>query len=143
MADHVALSHLTKASKAFWSYSAELMEQWNDELTITRDYIRDNEVYILVNHKQIVGYYAYLKLSKVTVKLDNLFVLPEYIGQGMGKILMIDFLKKGKREGFSKVEVYADPNAEGFYARFGFVVIGKKQTIIAGRYLPVMEKQLF
>jgi predicted GNAT family N-acyltransferase len=41
--------------------------------------------------------------------------------------------------GAKKVILEAEPNAEGFYAKFGFVKIGEIETSIKNRYLPVME----
>jgi len=70
------------------------LEKWEHLLTVTKDYIEKNKVYKLVKNKEVIGYYSHLLTHKNTVKLDNLFILPEYIATGCGKILMKDFLKK-------------------------------------------------
>lgn len=44
----------------------------------------------------IIGYYSYIYLNEDEVKLDNLFLLPTYIGKGIGKLLMNDFLQRIK-----------------------------------------------
>ncbi|WP_338841050.1 hypothetical protein [Flavobacterium ginsenosidimutans] len=71
--DHIRLTEITKKSKAHWGYSDEQMEKWNNNLTITRDYIEENPVFNLIDENQIIGYYSYLRLENNQVKLDNLF----------------------------------------------------------------------
>ncbi|WP_317197398.1 GNAT family N-acetyltransferase [Flavobacterium psychroterrae] len=88
---------------------------------------------------KIIGYYSFFHESENTIKLDNLFVLPDFIGKGFGKILMNDFLNKLKNIDGQKVILNSEPNAETFYAKFGFVKIGQIETSIKDRYLPIME----
>lgn len=141
--DHEILTEITKLSKAFWGYSEEQMAQWNDALTITKAYIQTNFTYKLIKENQVIGYYSYFITESTTVKLDNLFVLPTYIGKGFGNYLMDDFLNRIKENrDIKKVILDADPNAESFYKKFGFTTIGKIETSIENRFLPIMELKL-
>lgn len=140
--DHQILSALTKRSKAYWGYSAVQMQLWDEELTLTPDYIKANAVYKSVGNEQIVGFYAYRSLTATLVRLDSLFVLPDAIGSRVGQRLMAHFIQQARSDSFRKVVLDADPNAEGFYARQGFTVVGHKTTAIVGRYMPVMEREL-
>lgn len=90
----------------------------------------------------VVGYYSYVILEENVVQLDNLFVLPEYIGTGLGTFLMNDFLDRCKALKFQKVVLEADPNAENFYKKHGFKTIGQIETSIKDRFLPIMELHL-
>lgn len=139
MEDHEVLTKITKQSKAYWQYSKELMLHWNDELTITPIYIQHNKVFKLVTGNEPIGYYSYVEVAENTIRLDNLFLLPEYIGQGLGRVLMNDFLDHIKKNKIEKVLLESDPNAEKFYTRFGFIKIAHKETKIKGRFLPIME----
>jgi GNAT superfamily N-acetyltransferase len=139
--DANALTILTLQSKAHWGYTPQQMAAWQEQLTITPAYIKSHEVYKLVEHETITGYYSYYTDAGATV-LDNLFVLPVYIGKGFGRQLLEDFLIRTKAAGTSKITADADPNAEGFYTAFGFKTIGYKVTQIEGRFLPVMELML-
>ena len=94
--DHEILTEITKKSKAYWGYSEEQILKWSNNLTITQDYLKDNDVFKLINDNKIVGYYSYIIEKEKNVILDNLFVLPEYIGKGLGKYLMTDFLNRMK-----------------------------------------------
>ena len=140
--DHTILTEITKKSKAYWGYSDEQMNAWNEALTIKEEYIQNNEVYKLLNNSSTVAYYSYFSIYENTVKLDNLFVLPNEIGKGYGKLLMSDFILKIKKSGKSKIILDADSNAEKFYESFGFTKIGQIETSIQNRFLPIMVLQL-
>lgn len=137
--DHIILTEITKKSKAYWGYSDEQMNDWSDVLTIKEEYIQNNEVYKLLNNNSTVAYYSYLIINENTVKLDNLFVLPDEMGKGYGKLLMNDFILKIKKGQAKRIILDADPNAQQFYESFGFTKIGKIETSIKNRFLPVME----
>ncbi|MFB9079146.1 GNAT family N-acetyltransferase [Flavobacterium procerum] len=140
--DHICLTEITKKSKAYWGYSEEQIEKWTNSLTITEEYIKQNPVFNLIDENQIIGYYSYLTLEKNQVKLDNLFILPEYIGKGFGSFLMNDFLKKMRNEKTSKIILDSEPNAEPFYKKIGFIKIGEFETSIKNRFMPIMEMNL-
>jgi len=140
--DSEILTDITKKSKAHWGYSNKQMESWSSQLTITTNYIEISEVYKLVINDLVVGYYSYVILEENVVQLDNLFVLPEYIGKGLGTFLMSDFLDRCKALKFQKVVLDADPNAENFYKKHGFITVGQIETSIKDRFLPIMELNL-
>jgi N-acetylglutamate synthase-like GNAT family acetyltransferase len=140
--DNEILTSITKKSKAYWGFSEDILKEWEYLLTITKDYIKNNKVYKLVQNEQIIGYYSYFSTDENTIKLDNIFILPEFIGKGFGKILMNDFLKNIKQLGINKITLDAEPNAEKFYMTFGFETIGQLESSIKDRYLPIMELQI-
>ncbi|OXA81629.1 Ribosomal protein S18 acetylase RimI [Flavobacterium aquidurense] len=141
-ADHQILTDITKKSKAYWGYSDEQIENWSQFLTVTSVYIEANAVYKLTLENKIVGYYSFLFEDEETVKLDNLFVLPEYIGKGFGKILMRHFLSEVDKTSITKIVLNSEPNAEQFYAKLGFVKTGQIETSIKDRYMPIMQLEL-
>ncbi|MDQ1164517.1 GNAT family N-acetyltransferase [Flavobacterium sp. SORGH_AS_0622] len=140
--DHIRLTEITKKSKAYWGYSDEQMEKWSNNLTITIEYIETNSVFNLVDENQIIGYYSYLRLENNQVKLDNLFILPEYIGKGFGSFLMNDFVERMRNEKCQKIILDSEPNAEQFYQKIGFTKIGEFETSIKNRFMPIMEINL-
>ena len=139
--DHEALTRLTKASKAYWGFDMEIMEQWSDELTITQTYIEEHFVYKLLVENVLVGYYSYFEKGSKLVKLDNLFIQPEYIRQGYGTLLIKDFLKRVS-EKYNEVTLNAEPLSTDFYANFGFKIVGQNPSAIEGRFLQIMTKIL-
>lgn len=136
------LTNLTLTSKAHWGYTLEQVAEWKEELTISRNYIVINEVFVLENKNLILGFYAYLKKTSKTVDLDFLFVDPLHIGKGFGKLLITHFIEEMKRQNFEVVTVNSDPNAEKFYRHFEFETISQKPSSIKNRFLPVMRMNL-
>lgn len=137
--DAKELTEITILSKSYWDYSEQQIEAWKNDLTITEAYILEKEIFKLIYENKIIGYYSFFKSNNSDLKLDNLFVTPIYIGKGIGKKLMLDFFKRILVTDFEKVILDADPNAEKFYLNIGFEVIGKLETSIKNRYLPIME----
>ena len=141
--DAKILTELTIRSKAHWNYSKQQIDDWRDDLTISEAYITEKNVLKLVDdNDNIVGYYSYFKIDNLNVKLENLFIEPKFIGLGYGKILMTDFLKRVKRTKAEKIILDSDPNSEKFYTKIGFKMIGKLETSIRDRFLPIMELKI-
>jgi len=137
--DSGVLTALTISAKAYWGYLPEQMELWHDTLIITKAYIETKCVYKLIIDSMVVGYYSFFFEREGTVKLDNVFILPEYIGKGYGRLLINDFLLRLKDTNAKTVILESDPYAENFYAKVGFRKTGLIATSIKDRYLPVMK----
>ncbi|MEM6360183.1 MAG: GNAT family N-acetyltransferase [Bacteroidota bacterium] len=142
LSDSAELSELTYKSKAHWGYSEEQMEKWRDDLQVLAEYIENNEVFITRESDQIAGYYSFSKVSDSTIKLDNIFIDPEHIGKGFGLTLMRGFLNRVKKLEIATITLDSEPNAEQFYQRFGFKIVGQLKSSIPYRFLPIMELNL-
>ena len=140
--DNETLTAITKKSKAFWGYSPEQIQEWDKNLTISQDYIKEHNVYKLTVNNLIIGYYSYFFKDEKEIELDNLFILPEYIGKGLGKYLVLDFLSRIKDQKAERIILDSEPNAESFYSKMGFVKIGEFETSIKNRFMPIMEMKL-
>lgn len=138
--DLTILNQITFASKQFWGYSDEQMEAWKEMLTMSESYLTENTVYKLVQ-EEILGYYSFIIFENY-VELDNLFVIPEKIGKGLGTFLLQHLLDEITKLGHHKIVLFADPNAERFYEKMGFQVIGSKPSQDKTRFLPIMELNL-
>lgn len=136
------LTELTIRSKSHWNYGKEQIEKWKDELTVTERYIEENQIYKLTVDNLLIGFYAYQPENETDIKLNFLFVEPEFIGKGYGKILMNDFLKRIRNSKYKRVILDADPNTEKFYSGLGFRIIGKLKSSIKDRFLPIMELEI-
>ncbi len=141
--DHIILTEITKKSKAYWDYSDEQLQKWEEELTITTKQIEEEQFYLLIEEEtnKIIAYYSFYEEDKYTIMLENLFVLPDYIGKGYGRFLMNDLSERLKNTKIDTIKLNADPNAEIFYKRMGFGTIGYLETDIFGRFLSIMIKE--
>jgi GNAT superfamily N-acetyltransferase len=71
--------------------------------------------------------------------LEHMFVLPEYIGYGIGRELfhhLTDILATRK---FTCLKILADPHARGFYERMGCRFIDEYPSTIEGRTTPYLH----
>lgn len=140
--DNEVLTQITKRSKAYWGFSEDTLLEWEHLLTISKDYIEKNKVFKLLKDDEIIGYYSFFKEDEKILKLDNLFILPKYIGSGLGRILMEHFLENSNILDIEKITLDAEPNVEEFYKKFNFVTVGKLESSIKNRFLPIMELKL-
>lgn len=140
--DAKQLTKIALTSKAFWGYSDELIERWTDDLTITSTMISECDVFKFSVDDTIVGFYVLNPPIESTIELEMLFVLPKFIGKGIGKQLLHHSLKKAKLQQAKSITLLADPNAVPFYEKHGFFIIDKKESSIPNRFLPLMKKDL-
>ena len=129
------LTQLCRASKSFWVYPDEWMDIWKDDLTISKSYINSNTVNVLVKHDSIVGFYAVEEEDKL-LDLGHFWIHPNFIGYGLGKVMMEHLLS---RYDAKLLYITADPNAESFYQKFGFITFEFVDTQIPDRKLPRMR----
>ncbi|GIN87604.1 N-acetyltransferase [Heyndrickxia sporothermodurans] len=131
------LSELAYESKAFWGYPKDFLDRCKDDLTVTAEYIKENPVYLMEDDKKIIAFYSFTLNEK---KLDSLFIHPEYIGKGLGKILWKDLMNKAEQLNITEFTLDSEPHAEGFYLKMGAKRIGDTpSTIFPGRSLPLLS----
>lgn len=112
-------------------------------LTISPEYIQENETWVVVVDELPVAYYS-LKQEHESLWLDNLWVLPEFMGQGIGKQLFQHALERCRARSVSILKIESDPNAQSFYEKMGARKVAEHRSEVDGqpRALPVMEVAL-
>ena len=137
------LSKIALSAKAHWGYPERWMEIWTPLLTFSAEYFEENESWAaILNNKPIAFYILQEKHGKAWI--EDLWVLPEYMGQGVGRQLFLDALSRARHKGYKALQLEADPNAVGFYEKMGMHKIGERHSDIDGqpRILPIMEMHL-
>jgi GNAT superfamily N-acetyltransferase len=133
------LSELALRSKGHWGYDADFLEACRAELTLSPDYIAASPVFVLEKSRQIVGFYG-LREQGGGLELLYLFVEPEIVNRGYGKLLWKHAVEVAAKLGFQKISVESDPYAEAFYQAMGARRIGDvPSSARAGRRLSLME----
>jgi ribosomal protein S18 acetylase RimI-like enzyme len=137
------LSQITFSAKAHWGYSECWMEIWKPQLTFSPEYFEENESWVAVEGEKPIGFYT-LQEKDGNAWIDNLWVMPEFIGKGIGKKLFIHAVESARQRGYKTLQLEADPNAFGFYEKMGMQKIGERQSEVDGqpRTLPIMEMRL-
>lgn len=135
-----ALTTIAIAAKRHWNYPESWIQTWLPSLTVTAEYIQSNETWVAIEGELYVAYYS-LKQDDEFLWLDNLWVLPEFIGQGIGKQLFHHAVERSRATGANVLKIEADPNAQDFYEKMGAQKIGEHHTEVEGqpRVLPIME----
>lgn len=145
--DTARLTALAFASKHVWHDPECWFETWKDELTITSDYLARNTVLVGECGGTIAGFCALVEVpvgfraGKVFVRqglwLDHLFVDPSFIGMGIGTALLGAARHCAAQKRVSRMLIFSDPHAAGFYEKRGAVRLGLSPSSIEGRMVPV------
>jgi N-acetylglutamate synthase-like GNAT family acetyltransferase len=138
--ESATLTTMAHAAKRHWGYPEEWIAQWQTDLTITSEFIDANEVFVAVDDGKIIGCCA-LVLSESPAELEHMWILPEFIGTGVGRALFNHARSRAAELNLRELELSADPNAEGFYQHMGAVRVGEVRSEIDGqpRVLPRMK----
>lgn len=141
--DAELLSHIAFASKAYWGYPERWMEIWKPQLTFTPEYFREHANWVAELGGNPIAFYTLLEKDGYAW-IENLWVLPEYIGKGVGKQLFLHAADLARQHGHNALQLEADPNAVGFYEKMGMRKIGERRSEVEGqpRILPIMEMTL-
>jgi GNAT superfamily N-acetyltransferase len=132
------LTDLALRSKAHWGYDAQFLEACRDELTVAANEVTRRRAMVADRDGHIVGFTT-LEGEPPTGVLGLMFVDPQAIGQGIGRLLFEHTIATGRDLGFTQLTIDADPNAEPFYRAMGAVRIGNVPSgSIADRVLPQM-----
>jgi GNAT superfamily N-acetyltransferase len=137
------LTHITLTAKRHWGYPERWMELWKPELTFDAGYFETHESWAAEVDGRPVAFYTLLDKDGVAW-LDNLFVLPEFMNRGIGRMLFQHSLNLARLRGYTIFRLEADPNAAGFYEKMGMQRISERTYELDGhpRILPCMEMKL-
>ncbi|MBS1960260.1 MAG: GNAT family N-acetyltransferase [Bdellovibrionales bacterium] len=119
------LWELALRSKAHWKYPVQYLEAARDGLKLSALQIGQGWGEIAATPGQWLGYYFILP-SFSHCQLEHLWVEPDWIGKGVGGKLLEQAIQSVKNAGFhDTIQVYSDPDAEGFYLKYGFKRVGE------------------
>ena len=86
----------------------------------------------------VVGFIAGLSTDGSVLEVVDLFVDPDWMRKGVARRLMGDLVQTARLAGIARIEVRANPHADGFYRSAGFVVFDECET----RFGPAVRMQL-
>lgn len=131
----------------------ELIEIWEASVRFSHDFLTESD--ILYYRKRILEeYFDHVELfasknqqEKITGflgistdKIEMLFVHPDYMNKGIGKLLL-NFAITSK--GLSKVDVNEQNHrAVSFYKSMGFQILRRNELDPEGRPFPILELEL-
>jgi len=124
-----ALEALQRRASDVWEeYRAQLAAH-PDAITPPHQAIAAGRVRVAVDAAgRRLGFSTVLPIHDRRCELDDLFVEPEWMRRGVGRVLVDDLATRAHTAGASYVDVIANPNALGFYTRLGFRVTDETST---------------
>ena len=123
----LALESLQRRSSDVWEEDRALLAEHPELIEPPHEAIVDGRVRVAVDASgRRLGFSVVLPAVQGRCELDDLFVEPDVMGQGVGRLLVDDVVARARAAGASFVDAIANPNAVGFYERLGFEISGEE-----------------
>jgi GNAT superfamily N-acetyltransferase len=120
------INGLIARSKAYWNWPEGYLDQALPLHRVSPAYVRSNQCFeVLDVHDRLVAFISVV-VSDARVVLDNLWVMPELIGNGIGRQACEHVFRLARKRGWTELWVLPDPPAEGFYVKAGFSDTGER-----------------
>jgi len=116
-----------RASLVYEEYRADLLAN-PDAIELPAAQIRARCVRVVEQDGVVAGFSAVIPKGRGAFELDGLFIEPERWKAGLGRALIADAVRLARRRGARAIDVTANPRAEGFYVKTGFVSRGREGT---------------
>jgi len=139
------LSRLALRSKAHWGYSQDFLDACRSELAVDASRIGTDayQCFATLDGDSIVGFYTLENASDGSCELEALFVEPEHIGSGVGRLLIQHAVQRLSERGVERLTIQGDPHATEFYVAAGARQVGTRESdSIPGRELPLFEIEI-
>jgi len=137
------INEILRSSKSYWGYDTEFIDSFMKKLGVTIFYMQSHTIKLFYVHDDLAGFYSFGMNDENQFELDNFFLHPNYIGQGIGFKLWDACCQTAKEIGQDEFIIWSDPNAEGFYLKMGCEKIGVRSSpMMPGRYPPVLKYKI-
>ena len=139
------LSDLCVRSKAVWGYDETFMALVRAALEVRPEHIDAGDVWVATAADGSIAGIVALGPSDQpgTLDLEKLFVAPQRIRNGVGRMLLAYAMAEARRRGARRLTILSDPYAAAFYECGGAIRIGAAPSdAIPGRMLPLFEIRL-
>ena len=118
------LTEIAFAAKRHWGYPERYIRQWRPDLTVSPEMIDTHETYAATIGDELVGFYVLITKGR-QMELEHFWVVPERIGQNIGRRLFMDAVERARAHNAEAIEILSDPNAQGFYEKMGARTVGR------------------
>jgi ribosomal protein S18 acetylase RimI-like enzyme len=139
--DAAELSAVALAAKKHWGYPPAWIELWRSDLTVLPEQIEQDFLLVAETPARIAGFVG-VSVEGPGAEIVHLWVLPEFMGRGIGRELMSHALRWCEQRAVGRLKVVSDPNARGFYEALGAMAVGEEPSVPAPRRLPVLQFDL-
>ena len=121
-AERSALDELHRQSSYVWEEDRANLEAHPDALGIAPTALAEGRVHVAIGpDEDILGFSIVAFTASGVCELDDLFVAPEFMRQGVGRALVSHAAARAGLAGCSQMTVVAHPRNFAFYESVGFV----------------------
>jgi GNAT superfamily N-acetyltransferase len=135
------LREIARASKGHWGYDPEEVREWADGGDFSPESLSHKHAFVAEAGDEVVAWAGVIAEREI-VWLDDMWVDPPWIGQGVGALLFDHAVALARQFGGRTLEWYAEPHAIGFYEKVGGRYLRDGPPSEWGRVLPVMGVDL-
>lgn len=135
------LREIAIAAKAHWGYRRDRVVEWASKGDFSAETVGRLEIWVAEDGREIAGWASLVPGDEVAW-LEDLWVDPRWMRQGLGSALFAAAADEARRRGAVRLEWEAEPNAIGFYRRMGGRYVRDSPTTEWGRVLPIMGVDL-
>ena len=138
-ADAGRFTELARLAKASWNYAPEWIEAWDDQLTVSSDYLSKHKAVAASIDGLVVGC-AVLEDHGDHFMMEHVWIDPSHQRKGIGRALVLHLVALARESG-REVRLLSDPNAEAFYEHLGATKLSDVPAPMPGapeRTLPLM-----
>jgi len=150
--DSLSLTNISFAAKKHWNYPNEYYKIWENELTISQEYISSNIVFKVLLNNNIIGFYSIVEVpndfttGNVFVQkgywLEHMFIHPHFHTKGIGSSLINHVKSQMNKIGIAELFIFVDPFAKGFYDKVGATFIKNSKSSIPNRAIPIYKLEI-
>jgi GNAT superfamily N-acetyltransferase len=135
------LKEIAVASKAFWGYELDKVKKWADRGDFSSEQLGKLAVFVAEADAEQIGWVS-LEPRDGPWWLEDLWIVPEWIGKGVGTRLFRRAATYARANGAAALEWEAEPNAVGFYDKMGARYLRESELSEWGRRLSIMGVDL-
>jgi GNAT superfamily N-acetyltransferase len=130
-------------AKAHWDYDLDFVKHWAGRGDWSPEALAGKEIYVAETMEGELVAWAALVSKHGVWWLDNLWVVPAWMGQRIGTRLFQHIADRARALGGpTRMEWQAEPNSIGFYEKLGARYLRDGERTSWGRVLPVMGLEL-
>jgi N-acetylglutamate synthase-like GNAT family acetyltransferase len=116
-----ALRELHRRASLIWDADRPHLEAHPELFGVAAEAIAEGRTRVAVDADgSLLGFSGIARLEPGVCELDDLFVSPDVMRQGIGAALVEDVAARATAAGDRELAVIASPDAIGFYERVGF-----------------------
>jgi len=142
VAEYEILTNIAIESESYWNYDSEHMEKFKTEYKVTEEFISNNVTFIIEKNETIIGFYG-LVIENNETSLEYLYIVPEYINKGYGKLLWNHIITYCNDNSINEFSMVTSPQSKEFYTRMGALQVGEIESLVKkGRKIPLLTYKL-